>query len=145
MNRSRRRIVGGLAGIFLALAVAGAASAYWKQTPATVTISGPRGTIECGEWVTFKATVRDAQGNPIAKSGPVKWSFKSSPSKKDKIAPKQSNTNKSGVATTKVKFACKPGERVIKAKADAVSGTITVRVSTKDDDDDDDDDRRRRR
>ena len=133
MNRSRSRMVGVLAGLLLALAMAGAASAYWRQTPATVTISGPRGTIECGDRVTFTATVRDATGTPIARSGPVRWSFQTSPSNKDQIAPKQSNTKADGVATTRIKFACVPGTRVLRATADNVSGSITITVSTDDD------------
>jgi LPXTG-motif cell wall-anchored protein len=132
MNRSRGRLAGGLAGIILALTMAGTASAYWAQTPATVTIFGPQGNIKCGQWVTFRAVIRDHEGDRIADGGPVTWSFDSSPSTGDQIDPVSSTTDSEGRATTSVFFACEPGDRVLRATADAVSGTIHVSVHVKD-------------
>jgi hypothetical protein len=136
MKRSRSRWVGGLAGILFAFAIAGTVSAYWEQTPQTVTVHGPKHP-KCGEWVEFRATIRDHEGKKIPDGGPVNWSFASSPSSGDQINPTQSNTNSQGVAFTSVMFACVPGERVIRAEAAAASGQITVEVKIKDDEDED--------
>ncbi len=132
MSRSRGRWVGSLAGIFLALAVSGTAAAYWAQTPATVTIFGPEGNIKCGQSVTFRAVIRDHEGDRIADGGPVTWSFDSSPSTSDQIDPTVTTTDSQGRATTSVFFACEPGDRVLRATADGVSGTMHVTVHVKD-------------
>ena len=131
MNRSRGRWAGGLAGIFLALTTAGTAAAYWAQTPATVTIFGPEGNIKCGQWVTFRAVIRDHEGERIADGGPVTWSFDSS-SAGDQIDPTVTTTNSQGRAETNVWFACEPDDRVLRATADTVSGTMNIRVHVKD-------------
>jgi LPXTG-motif cell wall-anchored protein len=132
MIRSRGRWVGGVGGFILALNVAGTAAAYWTQTPATVTIFGPHGNIKCGQWVTFRAVIRDHEGDRIANGGPVTWSFDSPPSASDQIDPVVTTTNSHGRATTSVFFACEPGDRVLRATADSVSGTIHVTVHVKD-------------
>jgi hypothetical protein len=139
MKRSRSRMVGGLAGVLFAFAIAGTVSAYWTQTPHTVSIHGPRHP-KCGEWVEFRATIRDHEGDRIPNGGPVIWSFTKSPSSSDQINPTQSNTNSRGVAVTMVKFACVPGERILRAQALNASGQISVRPKIKDDDEEDDDD-----
>jgi LPXTG-motif cell wall-anchored protein len=131
MVRSHGRWVGGLAGIILALTVAGTAAAYWTQTPATVTIFGPEGNIKCGQWVTFRAVIRDHEGDRIADGGPVTWSFDTSFAG-DQIDPTVTTTDSQGRATTSVFFACEPGDRVLRATADAVSGTMNVTVHVKD-------------
>jgi LPXTG-motif cell wall-anchored protein len=116
----------------LALTVSGTAAAYWAQTPATVTIFGPHGNIKCGKWVTFRAVIRDHEGDRIGDGGPATWSFDSSPSASDQIDPVVTTTNTHGRATTSVWFACVPGDRVLRATADTVSGTIHLRVHVKD-------------
>src|SRR4051794_41924601 len=69
MKRSPNRWIGVVAGIALAMASVGTAAAYWAQTPATITIFGPNGKIKCGESVTFRAGVRDANGDPVPNGG----------------------------------------------------------------------------
>jgi hypothetical protein len=131
LNHSRGRWVGSLAGIILALTVAGTAAAYWTQTPETVTIFGPRGNIKCGQWVTFRVVIRDHEGDRIANGGPVIWSFDSS-SAGDQIDPTATTTGSNGRAETTVFFACVPGDRVLRATANTVSGAIHIRVHVKD-------------
>ena len=131
----RSRSVGALAGTILALAVAGTAAAYWTQTPHTVTIFGDQGNIKCGQWVTFRAVIRDHEGEKIPDSGPVVWSFDAS-QPGDQIDPTQSNTDSHGRATTQVFFACVPGDRVLRATALSASGTVELQVHVKDQFDD---------
>jgi hypothetical protein len=114
------------------MAATGTVAAYWAQTPATVTIFGPNGNIKCGQSVTFRAVVRDGEGDRIANGGPVIWSFDSSPSGGDQIAPTQSDTDSHGRAETNVTFDCVPGDRVLRATADTASGTIVLQVHVKD-------------
>ena len=136
MIRSPNRSIGVVAGIVLAMTSVGTAAAYWAQTPATITIFGPQGNIKCGQSVTFRAVIRDADGDPIANGGPVIWSFDSSPSSGDQIDPAQSTTDSHGRAETEITFDCVPGDRVLRATADTISGTVVLQVHVKDQFDD---------
>lgn len=116
-----------VAGIVLAFAMTSSAAAYHGHTVRTVIVSPSHGTFTCGHWYSVKATVRDKHGKPI-RGVTVHWSFKVSRSHNDQITPKTSTANRHGWAYTQVKFACKPGDRRIKAKAGAVSGYAWVHV-----------------
>jgi hypothetical protein len=113
--------------------------AYAGQVPTTITVTPSKLTLKCDKWYSVRATVLDQNGNPI-KGLRVTWSFASSPSSKDKFDDTSTKTNSHGVAKTKVKLACKPGQRVLKATADGISGTAAVQVKLRHDDDDDDND-----
>jgi len=86
--------------------------------------------------VTFRAVVREANGDPVPNGGPVIWSFDSSPSSGDEIDPAQSNTDSHGRAETEITFDCVPGDRVLRATANTISGTVVLQVHVKDQFDD---------
>ena len=121
-----------VAAIGLALAISAPAYGYVHQTPKLVIVSPSRGTMKCGVYYTVKATVLDKKGHGI-QGVTVHWSFKKSPSKNDKFNDTTTPTNKHGWAYTKVKLACKAGDRIIRGKvgvgSKAVSGTAVVHVS----------------
>ena len=125
--KRRSRWLGLLAAIGLALAMTSSVSAYQGHTVKIVIVSPSRGTFTCGHWYTVKATVLDKRGHAI-RGVPVTWSFAVSPSHNDKITPKITFANRHGWAYTKVKLACKRGDRRIKARAGRVNGFAWVHV-----------------
>ena len=120
-----------MAAIGLALAVSSPALGYVHQTPRIVIVSPFHRTMRCGVYYTVKATVLDTKGKPI-KGVNVHWSFKKSPSRNDTFSDRITTTSKNGWTYTKVKLACRPGDRIIRAKvgvgSKAVSGTAVVHV-----------------
>jgi hypothetical protein len=120
----QRRWLTALAAVLLAFGVAGTAFGYAGQVAASVTIARPHDPLKCGVNITLSATVRDNKGKPIS-GQPVAWSF-THKEKGDKINASPTITNKKGVATTTVRLACIPGKRIVRATADAVSGTVTL-------------------
>lgn len=125
--KRRSRWLGLLAAIGLAFAMTSSVAAYHGQTVKIVHVSPSRGTFTCGHWYTVKATILDKRGHAI-RGVPVTWSFAVSRSHNDKITPKITYANRHGWAYTKVKLACKRGDRRIKAKAGRVSGYAWVHV-----------------
>jgi uncharacterized membrane protein YkoI len=135
------------AALGLALAMVSSAAGYAGQVPTTIVVSPEKMTLKCDKWYTVRATVLDQGGHPIlGERLRVHWSFDPVVSKKDKLKPTTSKTNKEGVAKTKVRLACKKGDRTIKATVGNASGTAVVHVKLKkkhhhDDDDKDDHDK----
>jgi hypothetical protein len=126
MNR-RSRWLALPAGIGLAFLMTTSVFGYVRHVPKTITVSPSSGTFTCDQWYTVRAKVLDQDGKPI-KNLTVRWSFAHTPSSDDRIQPSTSKTNKHGVAVTSIKFACKLGERVIKATTDGISGFALVHV-----------------
>jgi hypothetical protein len=115
--------------LLLSLAGAGLATAYDGEDAASVTVSGPTGTIRCNVWYTIRATVRDITGKAIF-NHVVHWNIVLKLSSKDAISPTSSRTNGSGVATTRVKLACVAGPRSVRARADAVSASFVLPLTS---------------
>ena len=127
--RSRFTPLRGLAGgLLLSMVVAATVVAYAGQVAATVQVSAPSGAQPCGTPIVITAVVQE-NGGALIEGQPVAWSFSSGNVTGDTILTATSTTNASGVATTKVQFACSPHTVIIGAVADAVSGTVTVDVS----------------
>jgi hypothetical protein len=125
---SRSRWLAGFAALMLVVFVSGIALGYAGEVAASVTVARPHGTVKCGVNLTVTATVRDAKGKPIS-GQPVKWTWVSRVTSGDKILVVNSTTNSKGIATTKVKLACVPGSRVIRASADGVRGQAVLNVT----------------
>ena len=126
MNR-RSRWLALPAGIGLAFLLTTSVFGYIHPVPKTITVTPPFGTFNCNQSYTVRAQVLDQDGKPI-KHLAVTWSFASSPSSHDRIHPSTSKTNKHGVASTSIRFACTLGDRVIKATTDGISGSAVVHV-----------------
>jgi hypothetical protein len=121
--------LGGLvAGFLLALGIAATAVGYAGQVAATVTVTGPAGLQPCGTPITISARVQEL-GGALISGQPVTWSFAGGKLSGDRILTATSTTNASGVATTRVQFACSPHSVTIMALADDASGTVVLGVS----------------
>jgi hypothetical protein len=110
------------------MVVAAAVVAYAGQVAATVQMSAPSGPQPCGTPITITAVVQET-GGALIEDQPVDWSFVSGNVTGDTILTATSTTNASGVATTRVQFACSPHGVVLGATADDVTGTVAVTVS----------------
>ncbi|HEX3243964.1 MAG TPA: hypothetical protein VHX16_01025 [Chloroflexota bacterium] len=96
---------------------------YAGQVAGSVEITVAK--VKCHGSIPVKATVFDIDGDPIA-GQPVAWAFASTPSTADTIQPVMSTTNARGVAKTRIKLSCIPGNRQLRATADDVSGTAVL-------------------
>ena len=111
----------------MALTLSATGFGYAGQVVATLTITGPTGSVPCATSLTFHATALDVDGNPI-EGEQIHWSFSTSPSNKDRIKPRTSRTDASGVATTTVTLACVPGQRTLTARGDKIEASAVVTV-----------------
>lgn len=127
MNR-RNRWFAGLAGTALALALSATVFAYDGQTLATITVSGPSGTLKCNTPLTISATLMATDGTPFTGES-VNWTFSSSPSSADTINSTPTITNSSGVATTTVTLACVVGNRTITATNGETSASAVLGIT----------------
>ena len=116
-----------LVGISLAFGMTTSVAATSKPGHGHITVTPEKETLTCGHWYTVRATVLDKNGHPIV-GVRVHWSFKRSPSRRDRIQPLSSKTGSKGVAKTKVKLACVPGNRYITAKYKSLRGSAVVHV-----------------
>src|SRR5437762_3414142 len=108
-----------LAGI-----LAPSVSAYQGQVAANVTVTGPAGTVTCGQGYDIAATVFDTNGAKIA-GQTVTWSEIAKPlTAIDTIAPASSVTDVNGIAHTTVTFGPPDGSRTIRATADSAFGQV---------------------
>lgn len=129
--RSRLTTVAALlGGALLALITTASAFGYAGQVAATVEVSAPSGPQACGTPITVTAVVQDVSG-ALIEGQPVTWSFVSGNLSGDTILTVTSTTNASGVATTRVQFACSPHSVTIGALADDANGTVVVATSGK--------------
>ena len=127
-NRSRWLAL--IAGISLALAMGiSQVAAVSGNLAASLTVSGPSGTVKCGTPITLRVTVLNATGQPIA-SQPVDWAITATPSSKDTVNATPTITNASGVATTTVTLDCVVGQRTVTATADGSSGGFVLGVTS---------------
>lgn len=125
----RNRWIAGLAGTALALAVSATVFAYVGQTLATITVSGPSGTLKCNTPLTIHATLIATDSTPFTGES-VDWTFSSSPSSGDTINSTPTITNSSGVATTTVTLACVVGNRTITATNGEVSAGAVLAITS---------------
>jgi Big-like domain-containing protein len=127
---SRHRILALVAGLALALALGGAASAYNGTAAETVTVTGPGPTVVCAQAMTFSATVLDDEDQPVSGAS-VDWSVTANPAhaEPDVINANPTVTNASGVATTTITFSCNPGRRTVTATVgEEASGELSLTV-----------------
>lgn len=117
-----------IAGLLLSLAIAATVVGYAGQVAATVTVSGPSGPQACGTPITVSALIQETGGGLIEGQS-VAWAWVSGNVTGDTILTATSITNASGVATTRVQFACSPHGVVLGATADDVTGTTNIAVS----------------
>lgn len=127
--RSRLAPVGALlGGMLLAGVLAATAFAYAGQVAATIQVSGPSGPQACNTPITITALIQDIDGKPI-EGQPVTWSFLLGNIAGDTILDATTTTNASGIATTRVQFACSPRSVTIQALADDATGTMVLALS----------------
>ena len=119
-----------LGGLLLSMVVVASVSAYAGQVAATVEVSGPSGPQSCGTPITVTALIEDISGDPI-EGQPVAWSFASGNVSGDQILDASSTTNASGIATTRVQFACSAHTVSVEALADDATGTAVITTSGK--------------
>lgn len=119
-----------LGGALLALVATATVLGYSQQVAATVVVSGPSGAQACGTPVTISAVIQET-GGALIEGQTVFWTFESGNVSGDTILTASSVTNASGVATTKVQFACSPHSVTIMAVADEASGTVVIQTSGK--------------
>lgn len=114
-----------LTALIVALALPAAVSAYAGQIPANVTVTGPLGTIQCGQLYEFQATVFEGNGNRVTQEQ-VTWSIVAAPlGATDTIMP-SSTTDNNGVAKASAQFGGAAGPRTIRATAGNAFGQIVV-------------------
>ena len=127
--RSRLAPLGALlGGMLLAGVLAATAFAYAGQVAATIQVSGPSGPQACNTPITITALIQDIDGKPI-EGQPVTWSFLLGNIAGDTILDATTTTNASGIATTRVQFACSPRSVTIQALADDATGTMVLALS----------------
>ncbi len=93
---------------------------YGGQVSCQVSVAVSSGALAAGSPATVSATVRDANGKPVA-AVPVDWSITSGSQPGDTISPATTTTNAAGVATTTVTLADVPGSRSVVAVASQTS------------------------
>lgn len=103
----------GLSAVAIMLAATVSAFGYTGQVEAIVGV-GAEGTITCGQPFTMTATIRDADGAPLAGQS-VAWSFVTKQSASDAINRTPTVTNAQGKATTTVTLGAVSGNRQIRA------------------------------
>jgi hypothetical protein len=115
-----------LAALMVVAAVPAATSAYVGQVASNVTVTGPTGTIQCGQANQFQATVFESNGTRVGQH-PVTWSIVSGPvGANDTVNPSSTTTNNNGVASTSVTFGGPAGPRTLRATSDNAFGQIVV-------------------
>ncbi len=128
MRNRTSSVIGLIGGLTLALALAATVAAYAGQVAATVEVSGPSGAQACGTPITVSALIQETGGGLI-EGQPVAWSFESGNVSGDSVLTATSTTNASGIASSKLQFACSPHTVVLNAVADEITGTATIVVS----------------
>ena len=128
MTLGRRLAAVGAASLLLLSVAASAAFAYEGQIPQQVTVAGPAGVLACNTALTVKATVLDANGNPVDNQAVV-WTFGAGQVTGDQIVTASTMTDAAGVATTTVKLACTVGNRTIVATDGPASGQVVLGIT----------------
>lgn len=128
----RTRAPGILVAAFLSglLVIMGAlpAMGYIKQGTVRVFLSGPS-VVRCNQSAKITARVIDARTKRAVRGARVKWSLPARQSGKDSLNPRVSTTNPSGVASTRLFFGPKAGQRVIKANSGNATPVIRIRCA----------------
>lgn len=104
------------------------AMGYIKQGTVRVFLSGPS-VVRCNQTAKITAKVIDARTKRPVRGARVKWSLPARQSGKDRLSPQVSNTNASGVASTRLVFGPKAGQRVVKANSGNATPVIRIRCA----------------
>jgi len=122
--KRRTRLFATLAAVALLATATATALGYTGQVDSSITVA-PSGTVTCEAPFSMTATVLDGAGAPVVGQS-VAWSWVTSPSDSDVIAPTPTITNAKGVATTSVTLASVSGTREIRATAGGVSASAVL-------------------
>jgi hypothetical protein len=130
--RSRTGVLSIVLGLVVQLVSAGSISAIHGIPPVNLTVSGPTGTVVCGQTYTFTAMAADNFGTPFGATA-VTWSEVNAPDgTSDTISPVDTVTDVNGVATTQITFNGPSGTRSVRAFAPTLTAFAQVLVSVAD-------------
>ena len=101
---------------------------YQIPIRARVFLTGPS-VVRCDQSAKIVARVIDIRTKKPVRGQRVKWSFAARQNGKDRISPQVTTTNSRGIASTRVTFGPKAGQRVVKASSGNATPVHRVRCA----------------